>query len=205
MTKNFGGVSWDGWRGTRWARVWARQKTRRQGPGGEWPRPGCCHPIKTRRLTIQAINSSSCLAAARQFQLPDIFFWSSTASTQFVITTTPPLRGIGDALDYQQMASNTQCLASMARLSLSSATRPTVISRIPKFLAPVAAVATPSTVRYASGNAMKMKKRTPKKKKTYKTFRTYDLSPMEQMTLCDAMRYVRPSPALPDSKPWLTD
>ncbi|KAM7214151.1 Ribosomal protein L1-like protein [Rhypophila decipiens] len=88
------------------------------------------------------------------------------------------------------MASTAQCLASMARLSLSFS-RPTAISRIPKFLAPVAAVATPATVRYASGNSMKTRKRTPKKKKTYKTFRTYDLSPMEQMTLCDAMRVLR--------------
>jgi large subunit ribosomal protein L1 len=33
-----------------------------------------------------------------------------------------------------------------------------------------------------------MRKRPPKKKKTYKTFRSYDLSPMEQFSLCDAMR-----------------
>lgn len=36
-----------------------------------------------------------------------------------------------------------------------------------------------------------MRKRPPKKKKTYKTFRSYDLSPMEQFSLCDAMRYLR--------------
>lgn len=33
------------------------------------------------------------------------------------------------------------------------------------------------------------KKVVKKKKKTYKTFRSYDLTPMQQFSLCDAMRY----------------
>lgn len=36
-----------------------------------------------------------------------------------------------------------------------------------------------------------MRKRPVKKKKVYKTFRCYDLAPMEQFSLCDAMRYLR--------------
>jgi len=35
-----------------------------------------------------------------------------------------------------------------------------------------------------------MRKRV-KKKRTYKTFRSYDLTPMQQFSLCDAMRYLR--------------
>ncbi|KAK0636144.1 ribosomal protein L1-like protein [Bombardia bombarda] len=88
------------------------------------------------------------------------------------------------------MASTNQFLASMARLSLATPARPTTVSAIPKFLLP--SVATPS-VRYASGSGGSggMKKRPVKKKKTYKLFRSYDLSPMEQVSLCDAMRYIR--------------
>ncbi|KAK3942572.1 ribosomal protein L1-like protein [Diplogelasinospora grovesii] len=84
------------------------------------------------------------------------------------------------------MASTNQFLASMARLSLSPSTRPSAIA-IPNFLLPSI---TAPLVRHASG-AGGMKKRPAKKKKTYKSFRSYDLSPMEQFTLCDAMRYIR--------------
>ncbi|KAL2130247.1 hypothetical protein VTI74DRAFT_6705 [Chaetomium olivicolor] len=86
------------------------------------------------------------------------------------------------------MASLNQCLASLARLNLAAPARPTVSSTIPQFLLPSAA-ATP-VVRYASGGGG-MRKRPAKKKKVYKTFRCYDLSPMQQFTLCDAMRYIR--------------
>ncbi|KAK4189121.1 ribosomal protein L1-like protein [Podospora australis] len=85
------------------------------------------------------------------------------------------------------MASTTNCLASLARLSLSAPARPTAVSIIPKFLLPSAA--TP-LARHASGGGG-MRKKAPKKKKTYKTFRSYDLTPMEQFSLCDAMRYIR--------------
>ncbi|KAK3326639.1 ribosomal protein L1-like protein [Apodospora peruviana] len=88
------------------------------------------------------------------------------------------------------MASTSQCLASLARFSLSatSAARPSAVSWIPTFFAPVVAT------RYASGGGGQ-KKKTAKKKKTYKTFRSYDLTPMEQMSLCDAMRVLRASEA----------
>ena len=91
------------------------------------------------------------------------------------------------------MASLNQCLASLARLNLTAPARPTAVaSTIPKFLLPTAtATATVSSVRYASGGGG-MRKRPVKKKKVYKTFRSYDLSPMEQFSLCDAMRQVLP-------------
>ncbi|KAJ4288236.1 hypothetical protein N0V88_007426 [Collariella sp. IMI 366227] len=75
------------------------------------------------------------------------------------------------------MASLNQCLASLARLSLTAPARPSVASTIPKFLLPSAA-ATP-VVRYASGGGG-MRKRPAKKKKVYKTYRSYDLRTMEQ-------------------------
>ncbi|GAB1314469.1 mitochondrial 54S ribosomal protein mrpl1 [Madurella fahalii] len=85
------------------------------------------------------------------------------------------------------MASTNQCLASLARPSLLAPVRPALTSAIPRFLAPSAMA---SWARYASGGGG-MRKRPTKKKKTYKTFRCYDLSPMEQFSLCDAMRYIR--------------
>lgn len=85
------------------------------------------------------------------------------------------------------MASTTHCLASLARISLSAPLRPTAVSTIPRFLLPSAAA---PLARHASGGGG-MRKKTPKKKKVYKTFRSYDLTPMEQYSLCDAMRYIR--------------
>lgn len=90
------------------------------------------------------------------------------------------------------MASTSQCLASLARLSLTaSAKRPTA-STIPKFLVP--AVAT-QVACYAKGGGgggnMNQRKKVVKEKKKYKTYRSYDLSPMQQVSLCDAMRYLR--------------
>ena len=81
------------------------------------------------------------------------------------------------------MASATQCLASLARLSLTSAARPSTAS-IPRFLVP--SVGT-SQARYASGGAGGFRKR-EKKKKVYKAFRSYDLTDLEQYSLCDAIR-----------------
>jgi len=78
------------------------------------------------------------------------------------------------------MASLNQCLASLARLSLSAPARPILASTIPKFLAP--ATATP-IAHYAT-----VIKRAQKKKKNYKTYKCWDLSEMEQFSLCDAMR-----------------
>ncbi|KAK1825803.1 ribosomal protein L1-like protein [Podospora conica] len=82
------------------------------------------------------------------------------------------------------MASTTQCIASLARLSLAAPVRRTAISTIPSFLLPGAI---PSSVRYAS--AIRAKR--VKKKKTHKTYRSTDLRAMEQSSLCDAMRYLR--------------
>ncbi|KAL1836215.1 hypothetical protein VTJ49DRAFT_5422 [Mycothermus thermophilus] len=94
------------------------------------------------------------------------------------------------------MASLSSCLASMARLSLAAPARPLLLgsatsaSTIPKFLLPAAAATTTwHQVRHASGGGG-MRKRV-KKKKAHKTFRTYDLSQMQQFSLCDAMRYLR--------------
>ncbi|KAK4137759.1 ribosomal protein L1 [Trichocladium antarcticum] len=85
------------------------------------------------------------------------------------------------------MASLNQCLASLARLNMSAPARPAISSStIPKFLLPSAA----PLARYASGGGG-MRKRPAKKKKVYKTFRSYDMAPMEQFSLCDAMRYIR--------------
>ncbi|KAK4122171.1 ribosomal protein L1 [Parathielavia appendiculata] len=85
------------------------------------------------------------------------------------------------------MASLNQCLASLARLSLVAPARPTVTPTLLKFLVPSA---TAPLVRRASGGGG-MRKRPAKKKKTYKMFRSYDLSQIEQYSLCDAMRYLR--------------
>lgn len=83
------------------------------------------------------------------------------------------------------MASLNQCLASLARLSLTAPARPAVAPTIPKFLLPSAV----PLVRHASGGGG-MRKRPAKKKKVYKMLRCYDLTPMTQYSLCDAMRQV---------------
>ncbi|KAK4239389.1 ribosomal protein L1-like protein [Achaetomium macrosporum] len=85
------------------------------------------------------------------------------------------------------MASLNQCLASLARLSLSTPGRPIITPAIPKFLIPSA---TAPLVRHASGGGG-MRKRPAKKKKTYKTYKCWDLSEVEQFSLCDALRYLR--------------
>ncbi|KAL2257632.1 hypothetical protein VTK26DRAFT_9374 [Humicola hyalothermophila] len=83
------------------------------------------------------------------------------------------------------MASVKQCIASLARLGLSTPARPTVTSStIPKFLLPSAS--TPF-VRHAHGEGRTRRR----KKRQYPHFRSYDLRPMQQFSLCDAMRYIR--------------
>lgn len=86
------------------------------------------------------------------------------------------------------MASTTQCIASLARLSLAAPVRRAAVSTIPSFRLPGAI---PSTVRYAGGGGGGMKSKRVKKKKTHKTYRSPDLRPMEQYSLCDAMRCAR--------------
>ena len=82
------------------------------------------------------------------------------------------------------MASATQCLAPLARLSLSAAARPSAAS-IPRFLLPAVPVA--SQARYAAGGAGAFKKR-EKKKRVHKTFRSHDLSQLDKFSLCDTLR-----------------
>ncbi|KAI1842136.1 hypothetical protein JX266_011669 [Neoarthrinium moseri] len=91
------------------------------------------------------------------------------------------------------MATMNQCLASLARLSLSSASRPAAAS-IPRFLAPSIV-----QTRCASGGNSSMQARVRakeklKKKKKQQRFKEYKYavpSKEEQYSLCDAMRYLR--------------
>jgi large subunit ribosomal protein L1 len=84
------------------------------------------------------------------------------------------------------MASISQCLASMARLSLATTSRPTIQSTIPKYLAPSIVA---QQTRNASGRPSGPKKR-EKKRKQHKSFRVDRLDSMQQFALCDAVRYV---------------
>jgi len=81
------------------------------------------------------------------------------------------------------MASSSQCLASLARLSLSTPLRNPAIS-LPRFLVPSIA----SQCRFASGGGSK-KKDTKKKKKHHKTFKVWDKADLVKYSLCDAIRY----------------
>lgn len=78
-----------------------------------------------------------------------------------------------------------QCLASLARLSLTTPARPILQSTVPRFLAP--AVTAHQARTYAVGNPQKDKK---KKRRTHKNFRVDRLDKMQQFSLCDAIRYV---------------
>jgi large subunit ribosomal protein L1 len=76
----------------------------------------------------------------------------------------------------------------MARLSLRSATRPTV-APTPRILAPVA-----MQTRYAGGGGKNMAKireqklKEKRKKKLSKDFKSYDPTKYPQFSLCDAVR-----------------
>ncbi|KAF7524921.1 hypothetical protein G7054_g11270 [Neopestalotiopsis clavispora] len=91
------------------------------------------------------------------------------------------------------MASTNQCLASLARLSISGTSRPAATS-IPKFLAPSIVQA-----RCASGPSSSMairvraqeKAKRKKKQTKYKEYKYAVPSKEEQYSLCDAMRYLR--------------
>ncbi|KAK7954751.1 mitochondrial 54S ribosomal protein MRPL1 [Apiospora saccharicola] len=94
------------------------------------------------------------------------------------------------------MASTSQLLASLARLSISSpASRPTA-SSIPRFLAPSAT----TQIRCASGGTAQMQARQRekdklKRKRRQQRFKEYKYAVPsgkdEQFSLCDAMRYLR--------------
>ncbi|KAH6692518.1 50S ribosomal protein L1 [Plectosphaerella plurivora] len=87
------------------------------------------------------------------------------------------------------MATPYHCLASMARLSLRSASRPTLAST-PRILVPAA-----TQTRNAGGkNITKLREqkiKDKKKKKLSKDFKSYDPTKFPQFSLCDAVRYLR--------------
>ncbi|KAI1127839.1 50S ribosomal protein L1 [Nemania abortiva] len=92
------------------------------------------------------------------------------------------------------MATTNQCIASLARLNLSSMIRPTATT-IPRLLASP----TPSQLRWKSigTRAMQARERQKeklKKKRKQQRFKEYKYavpSKEEQFSLCDAMRYLR--------------
>ncbi|CAJ2506551.1 Uu.00g006810.m01.CDS01 [Anthostomella pinea] len=95
------------------------------------------------------------------------------------------------------MASTKQCIASMARMSLTSAARPTT-SQIPKFLAPsIIQGQTQTRWKSAGTSAMQSREREKeklKRKRRQQRFKEYKYatpSKEEQFSLCDAMRYLR--------------
>lgn len=89
------------------------------------------------------------------------------------------------------MASTSPCLASLARLSLSAATRPTLPTTLPRFLAPAVV---PMRWKSAGTSAMQAREREKeklKRKKRQQRFKEYKYavpSKEEQFSLCDAMR-----------------
>ncbi|KAI0167643.1 ribosomal protein L1-like protein [Pestalotiopsis sp. NC0098] len=91
------------------------------------------------------------------------------------------------------MASTNQCIASMARLSISGTSRPAATS-IPKFLAP-SIVQTRCAGGSNSAMAIRVReKEKAKRKKKQTKFKEYKYatpSMEERYSLCDAMRYLR--------------
>ncbi|KAI1505811.1 50S ribosomal protein L1 [Biscogniauxia marginata] len=93
------------------------------------------------------------------------------------------------------MAPTTQCIASLARLSLALTTRPTATSTtIPRYLAPSVVQS-----RWKSGGTGAMQAREREKEKLkrkrrqqrFKDYKHATPSKEEQFSLCDAMRYLR--------------
>ncbi|KAI1407219.1 ribosomal protein L1 [Hypoxylon sp. FL1857] len=91
------------------------------------------------------------------------------------------------------MASANQCIASLARLSLSAPIRP-VNATIPRFLAPSIVQTRCKSVGSVAMRAREREKEKLKKKRRQQRFREYKYatpSKEEQYSLCDAMRYLR--------------
>ncbi|KAI0905066.1 50S ribosomal protein L1 [Ustulina deusta] len=94
------------------------------------------------------------------------------------------------------MATSNQCIASLARLNLSSMARPTTVT-IPRLFVP----SSTSQLRWKSAGTRAMQARERekeklKKKKKQHRFKEYKYatpSKEEQYSLCDAMRYLRAS------------
>lgn len=82
------------------------------------------------------------------------------------------------------MAPVDKCLASMARLSLSQASRPT-ISMVPRYLAPAV------LVQSRQASVVRVKKGPVKKKAVSKDFRrhNFDKTDFPRFSLVEAMRY----------------
>lgn len=92
------------------------------------------------------------------------------------------------------MATTNQCIASMARLNLSSITRPTAAAAtIPRLLAPAASI---TQLRWKSAGTRAMQAREREKEKLkkrrrqqrFKEYKYATPSKEEQYSLCDAMR-----------------
>ncbi|KAI0110590.1 ribosomal protein L1 [Hypoxylon sp. NC0597] len=91
------------------------------------------------------------------------------------------------------MASANQCIASLARLSLSVPMRP-VNTTIPRFLAPSIVQTRCKSVGSVAMRAREREKEKLKKKRKQQRFKEYKYatpSKEEQFSLCDAMRYLR--------------
>ncbi|KAI0005776.1 50S ribosomal protein L1 [Xylariaceae sp. FL0662B] len=91
------------------------------------------------------------------------------------------------------LATTHQCIASLARLSLSAPLRPTTTA-IPRFLAPSIAQTRWKSGRQSAMLVRSRQKEKLKRKKKQQRFKEYKFatpSKDEQFSLCDAMRYLR--------------
>ncbi|KAI1133961.1 50S ribosomal protein L1 [Hypoxylon sp. FL0543] len=91
------------------------------------------------------------------------------------------------------MASVNQCIASLARLSISAPIRP-VNATIPRFLAPSIVQTRCKSAGSMAMRAREREKEKLKKKRRQQRFKEYKYatpSKEEQFSLCDAMRYLR--------------
>ncbi|KAI0143420.1 50S ribosomal protein L1 [Xylariaceae sp. FL1272] len=95
------------------------------------------------------------------------------------------------------MASSTaQCIASLARLNISSAVRPSIATTIPRFAAPSVAQARWKSAGTMAMRAREREKEKLKRKRKQQRHREYKYaapSKEEQFALMDAMRYLRAS------------
>ncbi|KAF3056265.1 54S ribosomal protein L1, mitochondrial [Daldinia childiae] len=91
------------------------------------------------------------------------------------------------------MASTSQCIASLARLSLSTSIRP-INATIPRFLAPSIVQIRWKSAGTSAMRAREREKEKVKKAKKQQRFKEYKYatpSKEERHSLCDAMRYLR--------------
>lgn len=89
------------------------------------------------------------------------------------------------------MATTRTCLAQWSRGASASSFRPTIQSCL-RISMPFEQVRHKTAIGSNSANAAKYKRKdgsAPKRKKQHKTYIAHDLKPMDQFSLCDAMRY----------------